>query len=180
MSIHRVGMAKSHPETGFFMIYAGKSSNTVVIGRVGRLPGLFSRTSAQKQISRQSEGPHFISKAVSEDYRSVDNRIYNRKPLVEREQLFIKYKGDLLTLHNGRERSAFDGLVESILWKLDCNLVRVSDDWPLSHCCNIWQIMTNNSVSFLPQRCTPRLPTKRFITISGLGSTSSPASSSRA
>lgn len=58
------------------------------------------------------------------DYRSVDNRIYNRKPLVEREQLFIKYKGDLLTLHNGRERSAFDGLVESILWKLDCNLVR--------------------------------------------------------
>ncbi|KAF7502685.1 hypothetical protein GJ744_005273 [Endocarpon pusillum] len=65
-----------------------------------------------------------FQKASERDYRSVSNWICNLKPLVDKEQCFIKHKEDLLTLHNGREWSGFDGLIESMLLKLDCKLVR--------------------------------------------------------
>ena len=60
------------------------------------------------------------------DYGSVKNWIWNLKPLVGQEQAFINHKEDIITLHNGREWSWFDGLVELLLLKLDCKLVRVS------------------------------------------------------
>ena len=66
-----------------------------------------------------------FQKPSERDYRSVKNWIWNLKPLVGREQAFINHKEDILTLHNGREWSWFDGLVEWLLLKLDCKLVRV-------------------------------------------------------
>ncbi len=48
-----------------------------------------------------------------------------KNPLVQREQAFIKHKEDILVLHGGREWSGFDGFVETVLLKLDCQLVRV-------------------------------------------------------
>jgi hypothetical protein len=59
------------------------------------------------------------------DYGSVRNWIWNLKPVVEKEQAFIKYKEDIITLHSGREWSGFDGFIESLLLKLDCRLIRV-------------------------------------------------------
>lgn len=67
-----------------------------------------------------------FQKPSNRDYSSVNNWIWNLKPPVEREQRFIKYKEDLITLHNEREWSGFDALIESLLLKLDCGLVRVS------------------------------------------------------
>jgi polyphosphate kinase 2 (PPK2 family) len=67
-----------------------------------------------------------LQKPSERDHRSVSNWISNSKPLVDKEQRFIKHKEDLVTLNNGREWSGFDGLIESILLKLDCRLVRVS------------------------------------------------------
>lgn len=60
------------------------------------------------------------------DYMSVRNWIYKYKPVVLKEQKFIKHKEDILTLHSGREWCSFDVWVESLLWKLDCRLIRVS------------------------------------------------------
>ncbi|MCJ1379749.1 hypothetical protein MMC17_002852 [Xylographa soralifera] len=65
-----------------------------------------------------------FQKPSKRDYNSVLNWIWNHKPLVDKEQCFIKHEEDVLTLHNGREWCGFDELVESLLLKLDCNFVR--------------------------------------------------------
>lgn len=60
------------------------------------------------------------------DYESVRNWFRNAAPLVEKEQAFIRHKEDLFTLNSGREWCGFDGLIESMLLKLDCRLVQVN------------------------------------------------------
>ena len=67
-----------------------------------------------------------FQKLSKRDHKSALNWIWNHKPLVEKEQCFIKHEEDIITLHNGREWCGFDGLVESLLWKLDCSFIRVS------------------------------------------------------
>jgi hypothetical protein len=121
-----------------------------------------------------------FQKPSERDRGSVINWIWNSKPLIDKEQCFIKHKEDLLTLHNGREWSGFDGLVESLLLKLDCALVRVSNNWTPLHPGQTSQILTNHSVSSLPQSCVTRLPIKTFTTTPDLGLMSSLVSSSQA
>ncbi|OCL11250.1 hypothetical protein AOQ84DRAFT_287629, partial [Glonium stellatum] len=58
------------------------------------------------------------------DYKSVRTWFCNEKPLVEAEQEFIKLKEDIVTLRLGREWAGFDGLIETMLRKLDCRLIR--------------------------------------------------------
>jgi polyphosphate kinase 2 (PPK2 family) len=58
------------------------------------------------------------------DYRSVRRWFNNLQPLVDEEQDFIRCKEDLITLRHGRECAGFDGLVESVVHKLNCRLVR--------------------------------------------------------
>lgn len=68
-----------------------------------------------------------FQKPSQRDYRSVRTWFWNLKPLAsENESSFIKKKEDVITLHSRREWSGFDGLVESALRRLDCDLVRVS------------------------------------------------------
>lgn len=65
-----------------------------------------------------------FQKPSNRDYKSVRTWFYNEKPLVEAEQEFIQRKEDIVTLRLGREWAGFDGLIESMLRKLDCKLIR--------------------------------------------------------
>ena len=67
-----------------------------------------------------------FQKPSNRDYESVRNWFGNNKPLVDREQAFVKHREDVVTLHSGREWSGFDGAIESLLLKFDSKLVRVS------------------------------------------------------
>ena len=61
----------------------------------------------------------------SRNYRSVRTWFRNIEPIIQREQQYIRLKEDIVTLRHGREWAGFDGLVESILQKFDCRLIRV-------------------------------------------------------
>lgn len=67
-----------------------------------------------------------FQRPTSRDYKSVRNWIINKAPLVEEDQDYIFWQEDLITLRHGREWANFDGLVEALLHKIDCGLVRVS------------------------------------------------------
>ncbi|KAF2839380.1 hypothetical protein M501DRAFT_974670 [Patellaria atrata CBS 101060] len=71
-----------------------------------------------------------FQKPSNRDYASIRNWICKNKPLIERDQEFVKRREDVLSLHSGREWSGFDGAIESLLLKLDCKLIRVSDPPP--------------------------------------------------
>jgi hypothetical protein len=66
-----------------------------------------------------------FQKPSERDYKSVRTWVWNRKPLVEKEEEFIKRKEDIVSLRSGREWSSFDGLVESTLRRFDCEPLRV-------------------------------------------------------
>ena len=72
-----------------------------------------------------------FQKPSNRDYNSVRNWVSNLRPVVEREEAFIKHREDVISLHSGREWSAFDGMMESLLKKLDCGLIRVSFSIPV-------------------------------------------------
>ena len=67
-----------------------------------------------------------FQKPSERDYRSVRTWFWNLKPLVAKEAAFIRAKEDIITLRSGREWSSFDGLVESMLRYLNCDVIRVS------------------------------------------------------
>jgi hypothetical protein len=67
-----------------------------------------------------------LQRPSNRDYRSVRHWIHNVAPLVSEEQDYILWKEDIITLRHGREWAGFDGLVEELLHKMDCRLVRVS------------------------------------------------------
>ncbi len=50
---------------------------------------------------------------------------HNVKPVVEDEENYIKIREDIVSLRHGREWAGFDGFVEYMLHKLNCELVRV-------------------------------------------------------
>lgn len=62
------------------------------------------------------------------DYRSVRHWIANENPLVPREQEFVQWREDIVTLRHGRECTGFDSLVEAVLQKMNCKLIRVRPD----------------------------------------------------
>jgi hypothetical protein len=67
-----------------------------------------------------------FQRPTSRDYRSVRNWFHNVSPLVDEEQEYILWKEDIVTLRHGREWANFDGIVEELLHKVDCRLIRVS------------------------------------------------------
>lgn len=67
-----------------------------------------------------------FQRPTDRDYRSVRNWHEQAAPLVSEEQEFLLWKEDIITLRHGREWASFDGLVEEMLHKIDCALIRVS------------------------------------------------------
>ncbi|MCJ1351954.1 MAG: hypothetical protein MMC33_001938 [Icmadophila ericetorum] len=65
-----------------------------------------------------------FQKPSNRDYNSVINWFSNVEPLVEKEQAFIRHREDLLTINTGREWCGFDGMIEKMLKKCDCWLIR--------------------------------------------------------
>lgn len=65
-----------------------------------------------------------FQRPTNRDYRSVRNWFHNTGPLCDEDQEYILWKEDIVTLRHGREWAGFDGLVEEILHKLNCRLIR--------------------------------------------------------
>jgi hypothetical protein len=60
------------------------------------------------------------------DYDSVVNHMLNRKPLLQKESLWVYKKEDLVTLRAGREHAWLDSGLEKLLRWLHCSFVEVS------------------------------------------------------
>lgn len=66
-----------------------------------------------------------FNRAPARDYQSVTNYFNNTAPLCNGES-YIYRKEDIITLKPGRENAWLDAVVENILQKLSCPLIRVS------------------------------------------------------
>lgn len=82
----------------------------------------------------QSKAVNSLKRPSNRDHRSITNWFDAKKPLVAREARFIHRKEDLVSLHDGRECSGFDGFVEQclnvldkLLGKINCHIIRVSN-----------------------------------------------------
>lgn len=67
-----------------------------------------------------------FSKPASDEWQSVENYIWNKKQVEEKETNFIYHKEDLVTLRPGREHAWLDSSVEKLLKWLNCGPVEVS------------------------------------------------------
>jgi hypothetical protein len=61
------------------------------------------------------------------DYKSVKQWFFDNKPLVEagKEGEFITWKEDIVSLHQGREWAAFDGILIVLLRWLNIGFIQV-------------------------------------------------------
>ncbi|KAI9690365.1 MAG: hypothetical protein M1822_009327 [Bathelium mastoideum] len=66
-----------------------------------------------------------FQRPADRDYRSVRTWLFNTRPIVDEEEAFIRCKEDIVTLRHGRECAGFDGLVESVLKRMNCRLTRL-------------------------------------------------------
>ena len=71
-----------------------------------------------------------FQRPADRDYRSVRTWLSNTKPIVDEEEAFIRCKEDIVTLRHGRECAGFDGLVESMLHRMNCRLTKVNMHCP--------------------------------------------------
>ncbi|KAI9710487.1 MAG: hypothetical protein M1820_002623 [Bogoriella megaspora] len=76
------------------------------------------------KILKRAKDIRSFQKPSKRDYKSVRSWFWNETPLVQKERQFIKHKEDIVTLHNGREWSAFDEVVEKFLLSLKFSFVR--------------------------------------------------------
>jgi hypothetical protein len=68
-----------------------------------------------------------FQRPTERDYRSVRNCFKHMAPLVDKEQDYILWKEDIITLRHGREWASFDGMVEAMLYKIDSPPIEVSN-----------------------------------------------------
>jgi hypothetical protein len=66
-----------------------------------------------------------MSKPASRDYKSVKNYFDDEQSLPE-DECYIYWKEDVVTLKPGRENAWLDGVVEKLLQKFSCRVLRVS------------------------------------------------------
>src|SRR5271170_928874 len=59
------------------------------------------------------------------EYKSVENFVHNRQPLVSSEQSFVYRREDLITLRPGREHTWLDYSVEKLLKCMKCKFIHV-------------------------------------------------------
>ncbi|KAF4636283.1 hypothetical protein G7Y89_g1791 [Cudoniella acicularis] len=88
-------------------------------------PGIRTRTEILDDIERKLEKyDSFVAKAqrmvalpkpADRDYLSVENYIFDKKPLIDEEAGFIYRKEDLITLRDGREMALLDAATEKML-----------------------------------------------------------------
>lgn len=65
-----------------------------------------------------------FQRPTDRDYRSVRTWLHNVRPIVEQEENYIELREDIVSLRHGREWAGFDGMIESLLHKLNCKLIR--------------------------------------------------------
>ncbi|KAK8007741.1 hypothetical protein PG989_001731 [Apiospora arundinis] len=65
-----------------------------------------------------------LNRPAERDYRSVEEYMNNRKPLIDEEYGFIYQKEDLVTLRDGREMAVLDSFTERLLRTFHCSLLQ--------------------------------------------------------
>jgi hypothetical protein len=65
-----------------------------------------------------------FNRPAAKDYRSVQNWIWNKNPLDEVCQDWIKAREDLITLRPGREHAWLDASIEHLLRWINCKAIR--------------------------------------------------------
>jgi hypothetical protein len=102
-----------------------------------------------------------FQRPTDRDYKSVQNWHEQVAPLVGEDQEFLLWKEDILTLRHGREWASFDGLIEEMLHKIDCRLVRVSfvHQYPLMNLTSLssFSAPTSRGAKAQTRRCTTSL-----------------------
>lgn len=66
-----------------------------------------------------------MKRPTESEYNSVENYIHVMQPLEPREQAWIQWKEDLVTLRPGREHAWLDTTIEHILRWTHCQFVEV-------------------------------------------------------
>ncbi|KAF2093525.1 hypothetical protein NA57DRAFT_48248, partial [Rhizodiscina lignyota] len=65
-----------------------------------------------------------LPRPSASSYRSFRNFFWNTRPLCQRDEPWIEWKEDMITLRTGRERAWLDDGVENLLRILNCHPVR--------------------------------------------------------
>jgi len=122
-----------------------------------------------------------FQRPTDRDYRSVRTWLHNLRPIVEQEESYIELREDILSLRHGREWAGFDGIIESLLHKLNCKLIRVrtlsfSYSHRISECHALTEIPCSRKSS-VHQIYLIKHPTSTSTTSRHPGSKSSSASS---
>ena len=74
-----------------------------------------------------------MNKPAKRDYTSVKNYFLDETPLNAEDEYYIYRKEDIITLKPGREDAWLDGIIERILQKLSCPLIKVRLNSSYSH-----------------------------------------------
>lgn len=72
------------------------------------------------ELLLRSQKLNAVSRPAESDYRSVEQYIFDKKPLADEEQDFIYEKHDLITLREGREGAVLDAMTERFLQVFHC------------------------------------------------------------
>ncbi|ESZ92783.1 hypothetical protein SBOR_6840 [Sclerotinia borealis F-4128] len=92
------------------------------------------KLSAYDDLLLKSQALNAMHRPTDSDYRSVEQYIFDRKPLVDEEQGFIYEKDDLVILREGREDAFLDTMTEKFLQSLFCTSAdRAKTDDPNLH-----------------------------------------------
>jgi hypothetical protein len=74
-----------------------------------------------------------FNRPTSDEWKSIENYVWNHKQIEQKETRFIYHKEDLVTLRPGREHAWLDSFVEKMLRWFNCNLIEVRSH-PVFHC----------------------------------------------
>src|SRR5438045_8199699 len=86
----------------------------------------FINIKATAELLTISQSLAAMNKPPKHDYASVKNYFLDEVPLDAEDEYYIYHKEDIVTLKPGRENAWLDGIVERVLQKLNCCLIRVS------------------------------------------------------
>src|SRR6266480_2019633 len=74
-----------------------------------------------------------FQRPTDRDYHSVQTWFRNVRPIVEGDESYIHCREDIVSLRHGREWAGFDGIIEKLLHRLNCPLIRVGIPKQLVH-----------------------------------------------
>ncbi|PQE28352.1 Peptidase C14 caspase domain protein [Rutstroemia sp. NJR-2017a BBW] len=95
-------------------------ANPAIRTRTKILEEIENKLKAYDELLLRARALNSMSRPSETDYRSVENYMFDKKPLIDEEQGFIYDKNDLVTLREGREGAYLDKMIEKFLQTFHC------------------------------------------------------------